>query len=242
MTQTLDILAVAPHPDDAELICGGTLAKAARAGKRVGILDLTRGEMASRGSVELRAAESEAAAKVLGVVWRQSLGLPDAGLVNTPETRITLARICRATRPRVVIAPAPAPFGRHPDHRVAAELVRDAVFVAGLAKADLSTAPFRPLKVVHAITYREDFVRPTFVVDVSETFEAKLAAIGCYASQFDGVTQAGEVYPNGEPLADIVRHHHAHYGSLIRTKYGEPFFTTEMVRIDDLTTLEVSTF
>jgi LmbE family N-acetylglucosaminyl deacetylase len=142
----------------------------------------------------------------------------------------------------VVIAPAPAPFGRHPDHRVAAELIRDAVFVAGLAKADPSTPPFRPHKVVHAITYREDFVRPTFVVDITDTFDAKLAAIAAFASQFEGATQAGEVYPNGEPLLDIVRHHSAHYGSLIRVRYGEPFFTTETMRVDDLTALEVSTF
>ena len=238
----LDLLAVAPHPDDAELICGGTLARAARAGQRVGILDLTRGETASRGSAELRATEAGAAARILGVTARQSLGLPDAGITNTPDTRILLARVFRQLRPRVVIAPAPAPFGRHPDHRVAAELIRDAVFVAGLARVDPDTPPYRPHKVVHAITYREDFVRPTFVVDISDTFDAKAAAIAAFVSQFDGVTQAGEVYPNGEPLLEIIRHHCAHYGSLIRVRYGEPFFTTETMRVDDLTALEVSTF
>ncbi|MGQ0647316.1 MAG: bacillithiol biosynthesis deacetylase BshB1 [Gemmatimonadaceae bacterium] len=238
----LHILAVAPHPDDAELICGGTLAKAARQGGRVGILDLTRGETASRGTPDVRADEAAAAARILGVSVRESLGLPDAGLANTTETRTMLARVFRRLRPRVVIAPAPAPFGRHPDHRVAAELIRDAVFVAGLSKVDPSTPPFRPHKIVHAITYREDFVRPTFVVDITETFDVKIAAIDAFASQFAGVTQAGEVYPNGEPLVDIVRHHSAHYGSLIRVRYGEPFFTTETMRVDDLTTLEVSTF
>jgi bacillithiol biosynthesis deacetylase BshB1 len=238
----LDLLAIAPHPDDAELICGGTLARAARAGRRVGIVDLTRGEMASRGTPDLRAAEAATAAGILGIEVRESLGLPDSGITNTPETRRQLALIFRRLRPRVVIAPAPAPFGRHPDHRVAAELIRDAVFVAGLARTDTTTPPFRPFKVVHAITYREDFVRPTFVVDITDTFEAKLEAIAAYRSQFEGALQAGEVYPNGEPLADIIRHHSAHYGSLIRVRYGEPFFTTETMQVDDITRLEVSTF
>lgn len=97
-------------------------------------------------------------------------------------------------------------------------------------------------QVVHCITYREDYLKPTFVVDISETFEDKLAAIRCYRSQFDDAVQAGEVYPNGEPLYEIVRHQAAHYGSLIRTRYGEPFYTTETMRVDDLSTLDVSTF
>jgi LmbE family N-acetylglucosaminyl deacetylase len=150
--------------------------------------------------------------------------------------------VLRRLRPQVVIAPAPAPFGRHPDHRVAAELIRDAVFLAGLRKLDAEGDPFRPRKVVHAIAYREDNLKPTFVVDISETFEDKLAAIRCYGSQFDDAIQAGEVYPNGEPLYDMVRHQAAHYGSLIRCRYGEPYYTTETMRVDDITALEVSTF
>jgi LmbE family N-acetylglucosaminyl deacetylase len=160
--------------------------------------------------------------------------------VNTPATRAALAVAIRRFAPRVVIAPAQV--GRHPDHRVTAELVRDACFVAGLGKVEPSVPKHRPHKVVHTLTYREDYQKPTFVVDVSDEFERKMAAIRCYGSQFDGVTQAGEVYPNGEPLYDIVRHQAAHYGSLIRTRYGEPFFTTETMRVDDLAALEVSTF
>lgn len=238
----LDLLAIAPHPDDAELICGGTLARAARQGKAVGILDLTRGETASRGTPELRAEEATRAAAILGVAHRRGLGLPDAGITNTVETRTLLARVLREWKPRVVIAPAPAPFGRHPDHRVAAELIRDAVFIAGLKAVAPDLPPYRPHKVVHAITYREDFVRPTFVVDITDTFEAKLEAVLAFRSQFDGAIQAGEVYPNGESLAEIIRHQAAHYGSLIRVRYGEPFFTTETMRVDDITALEVSTF
>lgn len=239
---SVDLLAVAPHPDDAELICGGTLAKAARQGYRVGILDLTHGEMASRGTPALRATEAAAAAAVLGVTTRESLGLPDAGITNTPETRLRVAQVIRRLRPRVVIAPAPAPFGRHPDHRIAAELVRDAVFVAGLAKTDPATEPWRPRHVIHAITFREDHIKPSFVVDISETFEDKLAAIACFASQFQGAVQAGEVYPNGEPLPEIIRHHSAHYGSLIRVRYGEPFYVTEALAVHDILSLEGSTF
>lgn len=239
---TLDLLAIVAHPDDAELTCGGTLIKAARAGRRTGIIDLTAGEMGSRGTAAIRAGEAAAANAILGVSCRETLSLPDAGVVNTPETRLMLARALRRLRPQVVIAPAPAPYGRHPDHRAAAELIRDAVFVAGLRKLADDLPPFRPRKVVHAIAYREDYLKPTFVVDVSDAFEDKLAAIECYRSQFTDAVQAGEVYPNGEPLIDIVRHQGAHYGSLIRCRYGEPYYTTETMRVDDITTLDVSTF
>ena len=238
----VDILAIAAHRDDVELTCGGTLVKAVTQGRRVAILDLTEGELGTRGSREVRADEASQAAAVLGVDARESLGLPDGGVVNSPETRERLARVIRRFAPRVVIAPAPPPFGRHPDHRVSSELIRDACFVAGLGKVAPEVPKHRPHKVVHAIAYREDHVKPTFVVDISDEFERKLEAIRCFRSQFEGLTQAGEVYPNGEPLEDIVRHQAAHYGSLIRTRYGEPFFTFETMRVDDVVALEVSTF
>jgi bacillithiol biosynthesis deacetylase BshB1 len=237
---TVDLLAIFAHRDDAELNCGGTLAKAVRQGHRVGILDLTQGEMGTRGGAELRAAEADRAAKTLGVAVRENLRLPDAGIVNEPATREQLARVIRRLKPRVVICPALE--GRHPDHRVTAQLVRDACFVSGLAKLAPDTPKHRPVKIVHCLTYRQDFVRPTFVVDISQEFETKLAAIRSYASQFDGATQAGEVYPNGEPLEDVVRHHAAYYGTLIRKPYGEPFYTTELVEVDDVVAMEVATF
>jgi bacillithiol biosynthesis deacetylase BshB1 len=236
----IDVLAIAAHRDDVELTCGGTLIKAAAQGRRTAIIDLTRGEMGTRGSAELREQEAARAGAVLGVVARETLGLPDAGITNTPEIRALLARSIRRLRPRVVIAPPQQ--GRHPDHRVSAELIRDACFVAGLARVAPELPPHRPLKVIHAIAYREDHQKPTFVVDVSAEFEQKMEAIRCYGSQFDGALQAGEVYPNGEPLYDLVRHHAAHYGSLIRTRFGEPFYTHETMRVDDITSLEVSTF
>lgn len=236
----VDILAVAAHPDDVELLCGGTLAKAAKSGRRAAVVDLTAGEMGTRGDAKSRAKEAESAGKVLKLSARECLGMPDSGLVNTPAAREQIARAIRKYKPRVVIAPALQ--GRHPDHRIAAELIRDACFVAGLGKVAPDVPKHRPLKVIHSITFRQDFEKPTFVVDISDVFEQKLEAIRCFDTQFAGNTQAGEVYPNGEPLLDAIRHYSAYYGSLIRTKYGEPFFTTETMRVDDVAALEVSTF
>jgi bacillithiol biosynthesis deacetylase BshB1 len=236
----LDLLAIMPHPDDAELLCGGTLANAADRGRRVGILDLARGESASRGTVDERADEAAMSARILGVVVRENLGLPDAAMRNDPESREHLVRAIRRFQPRVVIAPALE--GRHPDHHTAAQLIRDACFLAGIAKIAPDLPPHRPFKVLHCITYREDPVPISFIVDISDTFERKLQAIQCFGSQFDGLTQAGEAYPNGEPLYDLVRHQAAHYGSRIRRKYGEPFWTVETMRVDDVTSLDVSTF
>jgi bacillithiol biosynthesis deacetylase BshB1 len=236
----VDILAIAAHPDDIELICGGTLIRAHMLGRSTGIIDLAAGEMASRGTPELRAKEAAKAAKVMGVAVRENLGFPDGGIQNTPETRAKLAVAIRQLKPRVVITHSQ--HGRHPDHPIVAQLVRDACFVAGLKKVEPRVAPHRPLKVIHALSFREDNQKPTFVVDVSEALEKKLEAIACYKSQFGDAVQAGEVYPNGEPLGDLIRHHAAHYGSLIRCRYGEPFYTTETMRVDDVAALEVSTF
>ncbi len=238
----LDLLAIAAHPDDAELTCGGTLALAARQGYRVGILDLTAGEMGSRGTPEGRRTEALHAAGILGVTWREVLGLPDAAIANTEHVRQQVAAILRELRPTIVIAPAPPPFGRHPDHRAAAEVIRDAAFLAGLRKYLSDSEPHRPRKILHTIAYREDYLKPTFVVDISDVFETKLTAIQSHTSQFEGATQAGEVYPTGAPLMDVVRMQAAHYGSLIRTRYGEPFYTTETMRVDDVVALPVSTF
>ena len=237
---TVDVLAIAAHRDDVELSCGGTLVRAGMLGRKTAVIDLTAGELGTRGSAELRAQEASRAAGVLGLSARENLGLPDAGVSNTPETRTLLAVAIRRFAPSIVIAPALT--GRHPDHGITAQLVRDACFIAGLKKIAPDTPVHRPVKVVHCLAYREDNVKPTFVVDISDAFEQKLEAVRCYSSQFDEAIQGGEVYPNGEPLYEIVRHQAAHYGSLIRCRYGEPFFTTETMRVDDIAALEVSTF
>lgn len=233
----VDLLAIAAHRDDVELTCAGTLIKAADQGYRTGILDLTQGETGTRGSAELRAAEAEAAARVMGVQERRNAALPDAHLANTDATRRVLVEQIRYFAPRVVILPYPV--GRHPDHRIASELARDACFLSGLVKYDAPGAPHRPHKILYALAYREDPVKPTFVVDISAQFERKMAAIRCYASQFDGAHSAGEIFPTGQDLYGLIEVQGAHYGSLIRTRFGEPFFTHETVRVDDVVTLEV---
>jgi len=237
---SLDLLAIAAHRDDVELTCGGTMIRAADQGYATGILDLTAGEAGTAGSADLRGKEAEAAAGVLGVVERRNAGLPDAHLVNSDEARRIVARHVRELAPRVVILPFP--IGRHPDHRVASELGRDACFLAGLTRYDAPGEPHRPFKVLHALAYREDPVKPTFVVDISEQFERKMAAIRCYASQFDGVRNAGEIFPTGQDLYSLIEVQSAHYGSLIRVRYGEPFFTHETVGIDDVMQLAVQSF
>jgi N-acetylglucosamine malate deacetylase 1 len=234
----VDLLAITAHRDDVELLCGGTLAKAAEQGYRTGILDLTQGEMGTEGSADLRAEEAAAAARILGVLARRNAGLPDAALENKPEARLVVVRWIRAFRPRVVILPYPA--GRHPDHRIASQLGYDACFLAGLSKLPSLGEPHRPHKILYSLTYREDAVKPSFVVDITDQIEKKIDSVKCYASQFDGKTWGGEVFPGGErTLYDQVRMHAARYGSLIRTEYGEPFHTIETNRIDDVVAMEV---
>jgi len=241
MTAPLDLLAVMAHPDDAELLCGGALAKAARQGRRVGILDLTAGEMGSSGTVEDRAREAAEAARILGLTVRRCAGLPDSGLENDNESRHIVAEQLRALRPRIVVTHWRV--GRHRDHRIASELVRDASFLSGLRKLDVPGAPFRPTKLVYATAYREDVGRPDFVVDITEDFDIKLAALAAHRSQLEGVSGIGEVFPGGDrPILEQVRHQMAHYGSLIRVPYGEPFKVDEVLAVGDLAELGVSSY
>ncbi len=233
----VDVLAVAAHPDDAELTCGGTLARAAEQGYRTGILDLTRGEMASRGTPALRADEAERAARALGVSERANAGLPDACLQNSLDARKAVVEQLRRFAPKCVILPYPR--GRHPDHRVASELARDACFLAGLKRFDGGPGT-RPAKILYAMAYREDAVKPTFVVPLTtRQFARKVEAVRCYASQFEGVAAAGEIFPAGQTLVERVETASRHYGSLIRAEFGEPFYTDETVRVDDVTKLGV---
>lgn len=237
----LDLLAIFAHPDDAELLCGGALIRSADRGERTGVVDLTRGEMGSRGTPELRAREAAAAAEVLGLAERRNAGLTDAHLQNTSEARAIVAGLLRELRPRVVVTHWPV--GRHPDHRVASELVRDACYLSGLRNFEAPGDPFRPLKLVYATAFREDADPPSFVIEVTEQIDRKIAAIECYASQFEGATQAGEVFAGGDrPLAEQIRAQAAQAGSRIRVAYGEPYRTLETLAVDSLTDLGVSTF
>lgn len=241
MTSTLDVLAVMAHPDDAELLCGGALIRSVDEGERVGVLDLTRGESGSYGTAELRAREADRASEIMGLSVRRSAGLPDAALQNTPESRRIVAGLIRELRPRVVVTHWRE--GRHPDHRVAAELTYDACYLAGLKSLDAPGEPHRPLKVVYATAFREDAPPPSFVIDVTEQFDRKIEALRSYESQFDGRAGMGEVLPAGDrPVYDQIRAQLAHYGSLVRVAYGEPFRTRESARQETLGSLSVSTF
>lgn len=233
----IDILAIAAHRDDVELTCAGTLLKAVDQGHATAILDLTAGETGTRGSADLRAQEADAAAKILGVAERRNAGLRDAHLANDEPSRRIVVEAIRHFAPRVVILPFPV--GRHPDHRIASELGRDACFLAGLAKYPAEGTPHRPFKVIYSLTYREDPLKPTFMIDISAQFERKMAAIRCYASQFDAAVSAGEIFPTGQDLYSRIEHQNGHYGSLIRTRYAEPYYTHETVAIDDVVMLGV---
>ncbi|HSW30806.1 MAG TPA: bacillithiol biosynthesis deacetylase BshB1 [Longimicrobiales bacterium] len=241
MSAPLDVLAIMAHPDDAELLCGGSLAKSATAGQRVGIVDLTAGEMGSQGTPERRAREAEAAARVLGVAVRRCAALPDSRLENNEGTRTAVVALLRELRPRVVVTHWKV--GRHRDHRIASELVRDACFLSALRKLEAPGEPFRPLKLVYATAFREDADPPSFVVDITAHMETKLRAIRAYASQFDGKAQAGEVFPGGDrPLLEQIRAHGAASGSRIRVAYGEPFRVDETMEVDTLGELRISSF
>src|SRR3954469_13661142 len=181
MAETVDVLAVMAHPDDAELLCGGSLAACVDRGERVGVLSLTEGEKGTWGSAELRAQEAAKAADILGIHARTSVKLPDAAIMNTQEARQVVVEQLRAFRPRVVVTHWTA--GRHPDHRIAAELVTDACFLAGLSRFPADGRPYRPFKLVYATAFREDADPPTFVVDISEQMERKLKAIAAFHSQ-----------------------------------------------------------
>ena len=188
-----DIAGLCAHPDDAELVMGGTLAREAARGRRIALVDLTRGECGSRGTPETRALEAAEAARLLGVVHRESLGLPDGGLTNVAEQKDRIVEALRRLQPQVVILPHPEQ--RHPDHRTASQLVYDASFLAGLKnyKPDLGGA-FRPRKLIYALAVTDTTdVAPSFVVDITAFWSAKLAAIAAFRSQF--TTAAGKTPP-----------------------------------------------
>jgi len=221
------------HPDDAELLCGGTLAKAVDQGHNVGILDLTAGESGSFGDRSTRAKEADVAATKLGVSLRRTAGLPDAALANTVEARTLVAAMLRELAPHTVVLHWPD--ARHPDHRAASELARDACFMAGVGGGK------RPHKLLYCLTYQEVQVKPSFVVDISDQMERKLDAIFAFESQFGGgKTSMGDVIGGStRPLREQILAHHAHYGSLIRADYGEPFWTKECVEVSDVVTMGV---
>jgi bacillithiol biosynthesis deacetylase BshB1 len=234
----LDILAIAAHRDDVEQTCGGTLLKMAQLGYRTGILDLTRGEMGTRGTAQDREREAADAARILHVSWRDALDIPDGGVENTFANRVKVATVIRAQRPRVVILPYWK--GRHPDHYTASTLGYEACFIAGLAKLTVEgteTGPHRPFKIVYATLYYD--VRPSFVVDISEQFEGRLESILAYRSQFSDQEAGSKDFPALAEIRDRIHAMARFYGLLAGVKYAEPFFQKEVGLVEDLLEIPV---
>ena len=255
MSAALDVLAIAAHRDDVEQTCGGTLLKMAERGRRTGILDLTQGEMGTRGTVEDRAREAADAARILKTSFRRALDIPDGRVENTWENRLKIARVLREQKPRVVILPYWQ--GRHPDHYTCSTLGYEACFLAGLTKLDLKTestkeaparatalpeevrelGPHRPFKIVYATLYYD--IRPSFVVDITDQFEARLESIYAYKSQFTDQEAGSSDFPAHSQIRDRVRTMAGYYGMLAGVKYAEPFLQKEIGLVDDLTMIPV---
>lgn len=231
----LDILAIAAHPDDVEQTCGGTLIRMADMGYRTGVLDLTAGDMGSRGTPEIRIRESNEAASEMRLAWRGNMRLPDARLENTISVRMSLAGELRNLRPRVVILPYWE--GRHPDHYRASEIGYEACFLAGLRKLDESSTAHRPHKILYSSLYAD--VTPSFVVDITAQFERRMTALLRYASQYGASTDASDLFPAEKEIRERLGAMARFYGNLIGVKYGEPFVIKETMRVDDITAMGV---
>jgi N-acetylglucosamine malate deacetylase 1 len=234
----LDVLALAAHPDDIEQTCGGTLIRMAEMGYRCGALDLTAGDMGSRGTPETRLEEAQDAARHMLLAWRGNMRFPDARLENTISARMSLAVELRRIRPRVLILPYWE--ARHPDHYRASEIGYEAAFLAGLRRLDEYTDPHRPFKVLYASLYAN--VTPSFVVDISAQFDRRMAALLAYQSQYGTQGTASDLFPEPgeirERLASVARF----YGNLIGVKYGEPYVVKEAMRVDDVVALGPRSF
>jgi N-acetylglucosamine malate deacetylase 1 len=232
---SLDVLAVAAHPDDVEQTCGGTLIRMADAGYRTGVLDLTAGDMGTRGTPEERIAESEAAAKHMRLVWRGNLRLPDARLENSLAARTALALKIRELQPRVVILPYWQ--ARHPDHYRCGEMGYEACFLAGLRKLDPNSEPHRPAKILYSSLYAD--VKPSFIVDISAQFERRMDALLSYASQYGEASEGATLFPTEAEIRERLGAIARFYGNQVGVKYGEPFVIKEQIRIDDIVTMPV---
>jgi bacillithiol biosynthesis deacetylase BshB1 len=217
----LDLLAIGAHPDDIELTCGGTLIKLSKRRYTIGAVDLTRGELGTKGNPELRLKEAEEAGRILGLSHRENLGFPDGGIEINRETRMKMIELIRRLRPEFILLPYYE--GRHFDHIRASLLTAEASFQAGLVKIETGTDPHRPRRLIYYMAHYE-FV-PSFIVDVTDEFEKKMEAVRAYRSQFGGEHPLF-------PLSDI-EIKSRYYGSLIGAGYGEPFFVREALEVDD---------
>ena len=231
LEQPLDLLAIAPHPDDAEISVGGTLVTCHRQGMRVGVLDLTNGEPTPYGSVEIRAKETTAASEILQLDWRHNLGLPNRTLEHTIEARRALATVIRLTRPRILLAPYHV--DSHPDHVAATSLIEAARFWAKLTRSDMEGEPWHPPHIFYYFSiHLRVHPQPAFVFDISDAIDTKLASVRCYESQFF----AGRSQEFPTPLDDI-RDRARYWGWSISKKFGEPFASHESIRLGSFKSL-----
>ena len=233
----LDLLAIAAHPDDVELTCGGTLLKMAQRGYKTGILDLTAGEMGTRGTTETRAKEATKAAKLLGVKWRDTLGVPDSDVQPSRQHKLRLAAVIRELKPKTVILPYWE--ARHPDHYNASTLGYEGCFLAGLKQLPLEGEPHRPFKILYSTAYAS--VRPTFVVDITPQYEQRRRAILAFRSQFRPKNSEREsrVFLAIDRLEEEMNQLARHYGQMIGVKYGEPFLQKELMQVEDIVKMDV---
>ncbi|MEW5795489.1 MAG: bacillithiol biosynthesis deacetylase BshB1 [Candidatus Zixiibacteriota bacterium] len=246
-TVRLDVLAIAAHPDDAEITCGGLLLKMVGMGRKVGILDLARGEMGTYGDEHIRAREAAAAARIMGLAWRGNSDLPDAAIEYHHENKLVLAQTIRETKPELVILPHWSQ--RHPDHLACSRLGYDACYLAGLAKLPLTGEPHRPRKIIYASYYRNtDY---SFFVDIGEVFELKLRAIAAYQSQFGDpswvdevlkgdiapgqIIAAGrkDVFSPGTHIFDLLYSRARTLGHQVGVTFAEAYTIKEQILIDD---------
>jgi bacillithiol biosynthesis deacetylase BshB1 len=234
----LDLLAIAAHPDDVELTCGGTLIKMAQMGYKTGALDLTRGEMGTRGSPETRLREAARAARIMGLQMRANLGLADARLEVNERNKLAVAAKIREWQPNTVILPYWE--GRHPDHYNASRLAYEGCFLAGLRQLGISGEAFRPFKILYATAYDES-VRPSFAVDITSQFEQRRRAILTYESQFRPKKRPrhSKVHIPLDTLEERINVTSRHYGRMIGVRYAEPFLVREIMQVDDVVNLPV---
>ncbi len=232
----LDVLAIGAHPDDVDLSCGGTVIKLGRMGKAVGVLDLTAGELGTRGNAGLRASEAQDAARILGVKTRENLGLPDGNIESTMDNKLRLVSMIRKYTPDVLLFPYWK--DRHPDHERSYILCREAWFLAGLEKIrtqidSVDQAPWRPRAYYHYMQWFE--FEPSFIVDISEEFERRMECVRAFRSQFfdPESTEPGTILSTPEFL-EMLKTRMAYYGDLIGVRYGEPFASPQPIKIRDL--------
>ena len=239
MTQQLDILAFGAHPDDVELSCGGTIAKEVSFGKIVGIVDLTRGELGTRGSANLRDKEAKQAASILEVAIRENLGFRDGFFINDEVHQLEIIKILRKYRPKVVLCNAQT--DRHIDHGRAASLIHDASFLSGLRKIETVVdntpqKPWRPSQVYHYMQWNN--APCDFVVDISEFIDKKMAAILAYSSQFyDEKSKKPETPISSQQFLDSIQNRAADLGRIIGVDFAEGFTTQRQLAVSQISDL-----